>query len=80
MARRTRVALLTRETCTGPDGTTRTLFFTMPGGGCRRSITAFGRPEHVLEFERRQAWFELELVSDRPWSCWRAAQALEATS
>jgi hypothetical protein len=59
------------------DPTSRTLFFTTPGGGPGNSRSTFVAVEHVPEFEGESAWFEMELVEGAPWSYWRAVRQVE---
>lgn len=67
---------LTRVRQGGPDSPT--LHFTFPGGPRRsRSNVTFVRVEHVPEFEGEQGWFEMEKVSAKPWSFWRAVRQVE---
>lgn len=57
----------------------RTLFFTFKGGTRRaqRSLCSFVSPEQVPDFEGQEAWFEVEEVSGKPWSYWRAVRRVE---
>lgn len=54
----------------------KTLMFTFPGGTRRahRSVCSFISPERVPPFEGEDAWFEVEEVSGKPWSFWRAVR------
>lgn len=57
----------------------RTLFFKFRGGirRAQRSLYSFVSPEHVPDFEGQAAWFEVEEVSGKPWSYWRAVRQVE---
>ncbi|MFY8142763.1 MAG: hypothetical protein ACOVMT_02625 [Caulobacter sp.] len=57
----------------------RTLFFKFKGGTRRaeRSLYSFVSPEHVPDFKGQTAWFEVEEVSGKPWSYWRAVRQVE---
>lgn len=76
-----RIVRLTR--CRAPDakGCGATLFFTFPAAGRGRSGTGFLHLEHFpLMFEGEAGWFEIEKVSAKPWSYWRAVRQVPAPS
>lgn len=56
-----------------------TLMFSFEGGTRRaqRSRDSFIDKERVPDFEGEEAWFEVEQVSAKPWSFWRAVRRLE---
>ncbi|MEH0196362.1 hypothetical protein V7S57_11795 [Caulobacter sp. CCNWLY153] len=56
-----------------------TLMFSFEGGTRRaeRSRHSFIDRERVPDFEGEEAWFEVEQVSAKPWSFWRAVRRLE---
>ncbi len=76
------VAKLTRVRAIRADPSSRTLYFTMPGGSKgRRSATTFVDVENVPEFEGDEAWFEMERVergNGHMWAWWRAVRQVEA--
>lgn len=57
----------------------RTLMFTFEGGTRRaqRCNSSFVDKERVPDFEGEEAWFEVEEVSGKPWSFWRAVRKVE---
>lgn len=64
---------LTRQRERTRDLSSRTLYFTFPGGSrASRSQVTFVSPEHVPDFVGEEAWFEMELTAAIPWSYWRA--------
>jgi len=72
------VEKLTRHRERHGDPDARTLYFTFPGGRrAWRSQVTFVKPENVPAFEGEEAWFEMELVAGKPWSCWRAVRQVE---
>lgn len=75
--RRQTVKLTRMRERTG-DLSSRTLYFTFPGGrsGSRSHVT-FVSPEHVLDFAGEEGWFEMALTEGVPWSCWRAVRQVE---
>lgn len=73
------VEKLTRHRERHSELSSRTLYFTFPGGRrASRSQVTFVAPENVPEFEGEDAWFEMELVAGTPWSWWRAVKQVEA--
>ncbi len=73
-----RVMMLTRVRVDTADRTSRTLYFTYPGGSGRgNSRVGFVAPEHMPEFEGEEGWFEMERVKAKPWSYWRAVRRLD---
>jgi hypothetical protein len=58
----------------------KTLMFTFEGGTRRaqRSRNSFIDKERVPDFEGEEAWFEVEEVSGKPWSFWRAVRQVAA--
>lgn len=69
---------LTRRRESTGDLSSRTLFFTFPGGRrASRSDVTFVSPEHVPDFEGKTAWFEMELTDAAPWSYWRAVRQVD---
>ena len=70
---------LTRKRLRHGDLSSRTLYFTFPGGPrAYRSQVTFVWVENVPEFEGEDGWFEMELVAGKPKSYWRAARQVEA--
>ena len=47
------------------------------GARAGNSSTSFISKEHVPDFEGREACFELERVSAKPWPYWRATRQIE---
>ena len=67
---------LSRVRQAGPGGPT--LYFTFVGGLRRsRSNVTFVGVEHVPEFEGEEGWFEMEKISAKPWSFWRAVRQVD---
>jgi len=64
----------------GGAGPGQTLMFTFEGGTRRaeRSRCSFVDKERVPNFEGEEAWFEVEEVSGKPWSYWRAVRQVAA--
>lgn len=72
------VEKLTRHRERFGDQSTRTLYFTFPGGRrASRSQVTFVAVENVPAFDGEEAWFEMELVAGTPWSWWRAVRQVE---
>ena len=69
----TRIAKVTRVT----DLQGHTLSFTTPAFRRQRCPLEFLDKENVPEFEGKEAWFELERVTAKPWSYWRAIRQVE---
>jgi len=70
---------LTRHRERHGELSSRTLYFTFPGGRrSSRSQVTFVSAENVPPFEGEEAWFEMELVAGKPWSWWRAVRQVEA--
>jgi hypothetical protein len=57
----------------------RTLMFCFEGGTRRaqRSRTSFIDSARVPEFDGEEGWFEVEEISGKPWSYWRAVRQVE---
>ena len=74
-----RVVKLRRVRQYGGGDHGRTLMFTFEGGTRRaqRSLSSFIDKERVPDFEGEEAWFEVEEVSGKPWSFWRAVRQVE---
>lgn len=69
---------LTRQRERTGDLSSRTLYFTFPGGRrASRSRVTFVWPEHVPDFVGEEAWFEMELVAGKPWARWRAVRQID---